>query len=96
MARYVLLLNWTEQGIRGVKETVKRAASARQLAEKMGGRMIDCHWTLGAYDLLLTIEAADDESITAISMKIAGLGNVRTTTMRAFNETEMEKILQKV
>jgi uncharacterized protein with GYD domain len=96
MARYVLLLNWTEQGIRAVKETVKRAASARQLVEKMNGRVIECVWTLGTYDLMLLIEAPDDEAITALAIKLAALGNVRTNTLRAFNESEMEKILQKV
>ncbi len=96
MAHYVLLLNWTEQGIRGVKDTVKRAASARQMVEKMGGRVNDCQWTLGAFDLVLTLEAPDDETITAMSIKLAGLGNVRTTTLRAFSEAEMERILQKV
>lgn len=96
MARYVLLLNWTDQGIRAVKDTVKRAASARQLVEKMGGRVGESLWTLGAYDLVLTVEAPDDETATAMSIKLAALGNVRTTTLRAFNEAEMEKILQKV
>jgi uncharacterized protein with GYD domain len=96
MARYVLLLNWTDQGIRAVKETVKRAASARQMVEKAGGRVTECVWTLGAFDLTLMVEASDDETMTAIAIKLATLGNVRTNTMRAFNESEMEKILQKV
>ena len=96
MARYVLLLNWTEQGVRGAKETVKRAASARQLVEKAGGRVTDCVWTMGKYDLVLMVEAPDDEAMTATAIKLAALGNVHTNTMRAFGETEMEKILQKV
>ena len=79
-----------------MKETVKRAASARQLIEKMGGRVTECQWTLGPYDLVLMVEATDDETATAMSIKLAALGNVRTTTMRAFNESEMEKVLQKV
>ena len=95
MPRYVLLLNWTDQGIKNVKDTVKRAAAARQLYEKSKSRIIDCYWTLGSYDLVLTAEAPDDETMTAISLKLASLGNVKTTTMRAFNETEMEKIVQK-
>ena len=86
MPRYVLLLNWTDQGIKNVKDTVKRAAAARQLYEKSKSRIIDCYWTLGNYDLVLTAEAPDDETMTAISLKLASLGNVKTTTMRAFNE----------
>jgi uncharacterized protein with GYD domain len=96
MSRYVLLLNWTDQGIRAAKETVKRAASARQMIEKMGGRVSECVWTLGNYDLVLIVEAPDDQTLTAMCVKLASLGNVRTTTLRAFSELEMEKILQKV
>ena len=96
MARYVLLLKWTEQGIKNVKDTVKRAASARQAFEKAGARMGECVWTLGPYDLVLMAEAPDDETITAIAISLGKLGNVTTTTMRAFNETEMQKILSKV
>lgn len=96
MARYVLLLDWTAQGIRDVKETVKRAASARQAVEKAGGRMHECLWTLGQHDLVITAEAPDDETMTAIAVKLSSLGNVKTTTLRAFTESEMEKILQKV
>ncbi len=96
MAHYVLLLNWTDQGVKNAKETVKRAAQARQLVEKASGRVNQCYWTLGSHDLIITAEAPDDETITAISIKLAMLGNVKTQTMRAFTETEMEKILQKV
>jgi uncharacterized protein with GYD domain len=96
MARYVLLLKWTEQGIKNVKDTVSRAAAARQAFEKAGARVGESVWTLGPYDLVLTAEAPDDETITAIAIALGKLGNVTTTTMRAFNETEMQKILSKV
>ncbi len=96
MQRYVILLNWTEQGIKNAKDTVKRAAAARQVFEKSKSRMIDCYWTLGSYDLVITAEAPDDETLTALAIKLGALGNVKTTTLRAFNETEMEKILQKL
>ena len=96
MARYVILLNWTEQGVKNVKETVNRAAAAKSVFEKTGARMSDCVWTLGAYDLVISAEAPDDETITAICISLAKLGNVKTTTLRAFNEGEMQKILQKV
>jgi len=96
VARYVLLLKWTEQGIKNVKETVTRAASARTLFEKGGARMGECVWTLGSYDLVISAEAPDDETMTAICIQLAKLGNVTTTTLRAFSETEMQKIVQKV
>jgi uncharacterized protein with GYD domain len=95
MARYFMLLNWTEQGVKNCKETVTRAVAARQMFEKMGGRLTDYAWTLGQYDLILTAEAPDDETITAIGVALGKLGNVRTQTLRAFGESEMQKILQK-
>jgi uncharacterized protein with GYD domain len=96
MARYVLLLKWTEQGIKNAKETVKRAAAAKTTFEKAGARLTGCVWTLGPYDLVLNAEAPDDETMTAISIKLAQLGNVTTTTLRAFDETEMQKVIAKV
>jgi uncharacterized protein with GYD domain len=96
MARYILLLNWTDQGIRNVQDTVKRGAAARQAFEKAGARMTDVAWTLGPYDLVVGAEAPDDETMTAVSIGLARLGNVRTTTLRAFGESDMQKILQKV
>jgi uncharacterized protein with GYD domain len=90
-----MLLNWTDQGVKNAKETVKRAAQARQLFEKSKSHMIEIYWTLGSYDLVCTAEAPDDETLTAIAIKLASLGNVKTTTLRAFNESEMEKILGK-
>jgi uncharacterized protein with GYD domain len=96
MARYYMLLNWTEQGAKNSKDTVTRAAAARQMAEKMGARVTDCVWTMGQYDLILSAEAPDDETITAVGIALGKLGNVRTQTLRAFGENEMQKILQKV
>jgi uncharacterized protein with GYD domain len=96
MARYVVLLNWTDQGIKNVKDTVNRAAAARQAFEKLGGRLIDAVWTLGQYDLVLTVEAPDDETLVAFNIQLGRLGNVRSTTLRAFGETEMQRILQKL
>jgi uncharacterized protein with GYD domain len=96
MAQYVMLLNWTEQGVRAAKDTVKRAASARQAFEKAGCRMREIYWTLGNYDLVITADAPSDEAITALGLQLGALGNVRTTTLRAFGESEMEQILKKV
>lgn len=96
MARYYMLLNWTDQGVRNAKETVSRAAAARAAFEKRGGRMTDAAWTLGPYDLVVAAEAPDDETMTSISIALASLGNVKTTTLRAFGEEEMKRILAKV
>ena len=96
MARYYMLLNWTEQGARNAKETVNRALAARQTFEKRGAKLLDVAWTMGPYDLILSAEAPDDETITAISVALSGLGNVRISTLRAFTEDDMRRILQKL
>ena len=96
MAHYVLLLKWTEQGIKNVKDTGKRAEAAKAAFEKAKAKMVDCVWTLGPYDLVINAEAPDDETITAIAISLGKLGNVTTTTMRAFDEAEMGRVLQKV
>lgn len=94
MAKYVVLLNWTDQGARTVKETVRRASAARQAFESLGVRMTDVWWTLGQYDVVVTLEAPDDETVTRAGLALAQQGNVHSTTLRAFTATEMEKIVQ--
>jgi uncharacterized protein with GYD domain len=96
MATYVSLLQFTDQGIRSVKDTTKRAVAATAEAEKLGAKITQALWTMGAYDLVLLIDAPDDETISALSLKLASLGNVKSQTMRAFTTTEMESILAKI
>ena len=89
MAMYVSLLQFTEQGIRNVKDTIKRAAAATAEAEKMGVKVTESFWTMGAYDVVLLLEAPNDETASAFSLKIGTLGNVKSQTMRAFSRKEM-------
>ena len=96
MAMYISLLTLTDQGIRNVKDTTKRAAAATAEAEKMGIKVTDSFWTMGAYDVVLVLDAPDDAAVTAFSVKLGSLGNVKTQTMRAFHREEMEKILAKI
>jgi uncharacterized protein with GYD domain len=96
MAMYVSLLQFTEQGVRSVKDTIKRAAAATAEAEKMGVKVTHSFWTMGAYDVVLLLEAPNDETVSAFSLKIGALGNVKSQTMRAFSRKEMEGILAKV
>ena len=96
MANYVVLANFTDQGIRGVKDTTKRAKAFREMAEKMGGKIKDIYWTLGHYDVVLTMEAPNDETATAILTRAGSLGNLKSQTLRAFNEKEMDSILAKI
>jgi uncharacterized protein with GYD domain len=90
------LINWTEQGIRNAKETVDRAASAEELAQKYGGRFERLYWTVGPYDIVAILEAPDDESATAFLLELGSLGNVRTTTLRAYDRDQMSGILQRL
>ncbi len=96
MARYVSLIQFTDQGIRNVKDTVKRGDAAIGEAEKMGIKIIEEFWAMGAYDVVVLFDAPDDETMTAFSPKIGSLGNVRTQTMRVFRRDEMERILAKI
>jgi uncharacterized protein with GYD domain len=96
MAKYVSLLQFTDQGIRSVKDTVQRAAAATAEAEKMGAKITQAFWTIGAYDLVLLVDAPDEETVSAFSLKLGSLGNVKSETMRAFGREEMENILAKI
>jgi uncharacterized protein with GYD domain len=96
MATFIALSNFTDQGIRNVKDTVKRADMVKEAAQKAGVTMKDIMWTLGAYDMVVTFEAPDDAAMTAFALAVGAAGNVRTQTMRAFNRSEMSAILAKL
>ncbi len=96
MATYILLATYTEQGLKGIKDTVKRTESVRALAKKAGLTMKESYWTLGQYDVVATFEAPDDDTMTAFSLSVAKLGNVKTQTLRAFSSKEMAGILGKI
>ena len=93
MATYVSLLNWTDQGIKGYRETTARAEAGKALAAKFGGRIASIWWTIGPYDLVAVSEFPDDESATAFALALGAAGNIRTTTMRAFGAGEISAII---
>src|SRR5437762_7414206 len=96
MPMYISLIQFTEQGIRNVKDTVKRGDAAIGEAEKMGMKIVEEFWTMGAYDAVVLFEAPDDETMSAFMLKIGSLGNVKSHTLRAFRRSEMEEILAKI
>ena len=96
MATYVGLIQFTDQGIRNIKDTVKRGDAAAAEAEKMGMKIVDEFWTMGAYDAVVVVEAPDDETMSAFMLKIGSLGNVNSHTLRAFRPNEMENVLAKI
>ena len=96
MATYIVLLNFTDQGIRKVKETTKRADAVKKMAKKFGINAKEFFWTLGNYDVVAIFEAPDDESMTALGLSIGAAGNVRSQTLRAFSKEDMNGILAKL
>jgi uncharacterized protein with GYD domain len=94
MARYISLLTWTDQGVKNLKETLNRASKARESFSSKGAKIIDVYWTLGQFDLVVVFEAPDDETATQLLMALSMQGNVRSSTMRAFNDKEMEGVMQ--
>ena len=96
MPTYVALMNWTEQGIRNVKDTVNRRQASEQALDQMGIRITATYWTQGAYDLVAIFEAPDDETASAGLLGLAMQGNLRTQTLRAYSAEEMQGILQKL
>jgi uncharacterized protein with GYD domain len=93
MPAYVTLFNWTEKGVQDVKDTAGRAKAARAAWEAAGGRFIGIWWTFGQYDGIVIHEAPDDATANRLLIKTAKQGFIRTTTLRAFGEEEIESIL---
>src|SRR6202163_3148123 len=96
MSSYIVLGNYTDQGIRTIKDAPKRTEAVKEMAKKTGVVLKETFWTLGAYDFVSIIEAPDDQTVIAFGMSVGALGNVRTQTLRAFAGGEMAGILGKV
>jgi uncharacterized protein with GYD domain len=96
MATYIILANFTDQGIRNVKDTPKRADAFKDMAKKSGVTVKEMYWTLGAYDIVAIVESPDDIAVTALGLSAGSQGNVRTQTMRAFSAADMATVLGKM
>ena len=92
MSNFVILGNWTEQGIKNVKDAPKRVIDSRKMVEKAGGKM-QFYTTMGKYDFMLLVEIPKDEDLAAIMLCVGSMGNVRTNTMKAWTEEQAAKIL---
>ncbi len=93
MATFITTVKFTAQGIQSIRESPKRATAFKSAAKKMGVKITDVYWTLGNFDGVLIFDAPDDEAATAAMLQLSSQGNVHTTTARAFDATEMEKII---
>lgn len=96
MVTYIALASFTDQGIKNIKETTRRADAVKELGAKFGVNMKEIYWTLGQYDLVVFFEAADEAAVTAFGLSVAAAGNVRMQTLRAFSKDEMNAILGKM
>jgi uncharacterized protein with GYD domain len=93
MATYILLGTFTDQGIRNIKDTTKRAEAVRAMGKKAGVTVEQLYWTLGPYDVAAILDAPDEEAATSLALSIGALGNVRTQLLRAFSEEEIGSII---
>jgi uncharacterized protein with GYD domain len=93
MAKYIALINWTEKGIKDVKDSPKRADKARALAKKLGGEMQQLFMTMGSHDLVAVLEMPNDEAMAKFALTSAAGGHIRTTTLKAFDEAGYRKIV---
>lgn len=95
MPSYIVLMNWTDQGVKSFKDSVDRADAAEIALSPAGIRFTDLRWTVGAHDLIATLEAPDEETLVAALLTLAAQGNLRTTTLRAFTAEEMRGVIAK-
>ncbi|MCB1775471.1 MAG: GYD domain-containing protein [Gammaproteobacteria bacterium] len=93
MGRYVSVINFTDQGIRVIRNTVERADTFCSTAKKMGVEIVDIYWTLGVSDLVIVVDAPNDEVVATLFFSLGSLGNIRAHTMRAFTAEEMSNIV---
>jgi uncharacterized protein with GYD domain len=96
MPQYITLVNWTDKGIGQVADSPARATAFSKLATEMGCTVHGLFFTMGRYDITARIEAPNDDAMSALTLKLGQLGNVRTETMRAFTQDEFAKIINMV
>jgi uncharacterized protein with GYD domain len=92
---YVILIRLTDQGIKNIKDTTRRADAARSEAERIGGKLT-VYWTFGKYDGIGILEAPNDEAAMEFGLRMGSLGNARTTTLKAFTEEEIAAVVEKL
>jgi len=93
MTTYVVLINWTELGIKNVRESPARLDAARKLLSEMGGSFKEFYLTMGEYDMVVIGEASDDAVMARFTLTLGMKGNVRTKTLKAFPEAAYREII---
>ena len=95
MPTYIALINWTDQGVKDFKDTVDRYGKAVDVGRELGVTWRETYWTLGPYDLVATLDAPDEEALMAALLTVAEQGNIRTTTLRAFDADGMRAVIER-
>jgi uncharacterized protein with GYD domain len=94
--QFIMSLSWTEQGVRNIKEAPKRAQAARELAKKMGITIKEVYLTSGDDDLVVMVDTPNGDNVAKFAMALGSQGNVRTRTVRAWSESEMQKLISEL
>jgi uncharacterized protein with GYD domain len=94
MPTYISLIQYTQKGIEKIKESPARLDHARKGYEAAGGKIKDFFLVMGEYDIVIVADLPNDEAVAKLSLSLGSAGNIRTRTMRAFNEAEYRKIVQ--
>ena len=95
MPHYIILGNFTEQGIKNIRQVPKRDEEARRMIEQVGGKM-QIYYTLGEFDFVAITEMPDDEAMMKFLLQAGSLGNVRTKTLKAWTESDSTKIISQL
>ena len=96
MATYVMLAQFTDQGIRTIKNSSQRASQVAEMAKSFGCEMKEVYWTLGQYDIVIVVDAKDEQSLCTFGYSLGSAGNVRTQTLRAFTKDEIGAVIRKL
>ena len=91
---FIALLDFTEKGIQGINDSPHRADQFNEMAERAGARVVAQYWTIGSHDGVLIIEAPNDEVAASILLALGAAGNVRTTTLRAFEWADAQGLIE--
>ena len=94
MGTYIALLDFTDQGIRNIKDSPHRADQFNETASQKGARIVAQYWTIGSHDGVLILEAPSEEVAASILLALASAGNVRTTTLRAYQWADAQELIQ--
>ena len=93
MPTYISLYNWTDQGIRTVKESPNRIRQSEGQLQQLGVKLVGMYLTMGDYDLVAVVEAPDDQAVARAQLSLGMAGNVRSKTLKAFTREEFEQIV---